>query len=418
MKDSAPLHKLDHNNGWVIVTFKEPVLWTRSDHEVWMFNPGQRYVLNANQLTNLEKMVDSISDLKSSANHRPLLANNNVAQSRILVERYRDRGIGDLLFMTGPLAYLQNVSGHSCKIDMYALADRSQVMLHNPLLQHKGCLAGPTIYDSLVNYDFHWFADVVTEYDTEKDQLNVYDALYKQIGVDYAKVDPKYKRPSAVLSEADLEDLDTLFFYIHEERQFDLRKTGYYVVAPLSHGSLRTMPYKNWLDVIAKLAEQRPVVVIGALTEKMPMAGMSVGEFYQRLHQVGPNVINMIGSTPLRSTMALISKAIALVCLDSGPLYIAQALRTPAISIWGPHHPGVRIGYDKDYMDLAIWHKENCRFAPCFAFSRFPASKCPERERQSVCEVLKTPGPDDVLAKLQAVEGRRNISVGAIAPAK
>ncbi|HNL70532.1 MAG TPA: glycosyltransferase family 9 protein, partial [Leptospiraceae bacterium] len=60
------------------------------------------------------------------------------------------------------------------------------------------------------------------------------------------------------------------------------------------------------------------------------------------------------------------------VTLDSGLLYVAEALRVPTISLWGTHAPAVRLGYDPAYMDLAIWPRENCGAAPCFAYANFP----------------------------------------------
>lgn len=72
--------------------------------ETWNMNPNTRYVLNANQLVPIQEMVESVTDLKGGSSlYNPLNLNRNMANARIRVERYRDRGLGDLLFMTGPL---------------------------------------------------------------------------------------------------------------------------------------------------------------------------------------------------------------------------------------------------------------------------------------------------------------------------
>lgn len=376
--------------------------------ETWMINAPRRYILNASQLEHVKEYVETISDLKSSAYYTPLLGKVNLAGSRILVERYRDRGIGDMLFLTGPLSYLQHLSGNTAKIYLYSLADRGHAIYNHPALHYGVPQYGPVLYDDLPLYHYHWLIDTVTEYDEEPEQLNVYDALYKTLGLDYETIDPRWKRPSVYLDASDHKNMDSFYYFVFRERNgIDLRKTGYYVAAPLSHGSLRSMNYSTWLHIIRELAERRPVVVVGQFTNRMPTTDMTADQFNQQVSQLHPSVINVMGTTPLRVVMAIISKAIATVCLDSAPLYISQACRVPAISLWGPHHPGVRIGHDKEYMDLAIWAPEACRHAPCFAYSGFPVSRCPSGDQQTVCEVLRAVDARQVIDKMNIIEGSR-----------
>lgn len=404
-----------HNSQWVVVTFKRSFLWGRQmaerdgdADETWMINAPRRYILNANQLDHVKQYVESISDLKTSAYYKPLTGKVNLAGSRILVERYRDRGIGDLLFLTGPLSYLQHLSGNTCKVYLYSLADRGHAVYNHPAIHCGVPQYGPILYDDLPLYHYHWLIDTVTEYDEEPEQLNVYDALYKSLGLDYENIDIRFKRPSISLDDTDNKNVDSFYYFAYRERNgMDLRKTGYYVVAPLSHGNLRSMNYTSWLHIIRELAERRPVVVVGQFTARMPTTDMSADQFNQQLSSIHPGVVNIMGTTPLRVVMAIISKAVATVCLDSAPLYISQACRVPAISLWGPHHPGVRIGYDKDFMDLAIWNPDACRHAPCFAYSGFPAHKCPGGEQQSVCEVLRSVDARQVIDKMNIIEGAR-----------
>jgi ADP-heptose:LPS heptosyltransferase len=176
------------------------------------------------------------------------------------------------------------------------------------------------------------------------------------------------------------------------------------------------MNYSSWLAIIKELAGRRPVIVIGAASSRLPDMDISVGEFQSHLAQM-PNVINAIGATPIRTAMALISKAVATVALDSGTLYISQALNTPAISIWGSHDPGVRLGYDRDYMDLAIWNQPACRMSPCFAYASFPEHKCSLGAHQQVCDVLSATTPDQVLEKLDLIESK-NVLPKTQAPVK
>jgi len=394
---------------WVIVTVSEPLLWSRSPDETWMLNPRCRYIVNAIQMESFKDKVDTVSELKNSRFFRPLRANQNLASATILVERHRDRGFGDYLFLTGPLSYLRHLSGNSAQIDLYALASHGKILDNHPALSHPVTFAGPIHYDNLPLYNYHWFIDTVTEYDEERDQLNVYDALYKQLGVEPSGVDARFKRPSMALSNLDYSDLDSLYYFIFSNRKLDLRRTGYYVVAPSTNSTLRSASYSMWLKTIYHLAKIRPVVVVGQPTSvRAPAVDMPYGTFVGQIDHVGSNVINLIGTTPIRVVASLISRATCCFTLDSGLLYVAQALRVPCVSLWGPISPFSRIGYDQDYLDLAIWNRESCVHASCFAYQSFPVKKCPRGINQIACEPLYRVSTEQILDKAKLVEDRTN----------
>jgi hypothetical protein len=277
-------------------------------------------------------------------------------------------------------------------------------------------LHGPLFYDDLGLYNYQWMIETVTECNEEPDQLNVYDALYKQLGFEADEIDKKFKRPSATLVDEDMRSLDQVFYYVWQHKKVDFRRVGYYVVAPFAAATLRSMNYGTWLAIIKELATKRPVIVVGAAANRHPDMDISAGEFQQQIAGM-TNVVNAIGATPLRTMMALISKAVAVFTLDTGTLYVAEAFRTPAISIWGSHDPGVRIGYDQDYMDLAIWNREACRMSPCFAYASFPAHKCPLGAHQQACEVLVAATPEQVLQKLEMIESK-NVVLNKFQPVK
>ena len=393
---------------WVIVTFNEPVQLIRSVDEAWLLNPNRRYILNTQQVDVLKDKVATMSPLKSSSHYRPFNGSARIHDAKILIERFRDRGAGDLLFLTGPLRFIYEMSGGSAKIDFYALSDRASLLLHNPALKY-GPLAGPTHYDDLPLFTYHWFIDQVTEHDEEPDQPNVYDSLFKQMGVDPAKVPDKFKRPYVHLVEADYRDLDSAYMLIFSQSKIDLRMTPYYVVAPLAYSNLRAAPYRLWLNTIENLAKSRPVVVVGKAGDdsQVPFVDMAFGSFngeVNKMNSEGKPVFNLMGSTSLRVVSALISRAQCLVGLDSGLLYVAQGLRTPAVSLWGTHAPHSRLRYDPAYMKLAIWPRQACPNSPCFAYDGFPRSKCPRGNEQRACEVLVNITPDHILEKVSEAE--------------
>lgn len=392
------------NTQWLIVTVKEPVMFQQTADETWLFNPNRRYIVNTNRVSAIEQFISTASELDGAALYNRLRAGQNITGAKILVERSRERGIGDLLFLTGVLGFLHHVSGSDIEIDVMAFSDRGIVLTHSPLLSNKCVKCGPLEYDQLRMYNYHWLVNTVTEQDSEGDQLNVYDALFQQLGFQTEDIEACWKRPSAVLVSDDFQDLDRFYQHVWEARKVDLRRIGYFVVAPFSNATLRSMNYSTWFDIIKTLATRRPVVVVGNTAWRLPTMDMSAGEFHQRVNNIGGGVFNAIDSTSIRVLMALISRSVGLLCLDSAPLYMAQALNIPAISIWGTHAPGARIGYDKNYMDLAIWRTDACKFSPCFAYSQFPVDKCPDGVRQTCCEVTAAVTVDDVLRRVDMIE--------------
>jgi hypothetical protein len=394
----------DHR--WLVVTVKSPTALVHNDDESWYLAPLRRYLMTANLVDKLGQAVDRVTELASSAHYRPLNALDDLRYKDVLVLRHMDRGLGDLLFMTGVLRYLQHVSAGTCRAHFYADLDKSQVLLGCPEIVSSAAMSGPVEYDHLPLYSGgHFLVETATEYDHEQDQLNVYDALFKKSGVDFSNVDPQFKRPSAAFLPQDQQVFDAVCRSVYELVRIDLRAEGYYVVSPITTSSLRVVPYATWLDLIEILARERPVLVIGQTYSKTPKAGGTVADFICRVDELAastPRVHNLVNLIPIRTAMALLKFAKCLFCLDSGPLYMAQAYRTPAVSAWGTHHPGVRLGYDEAYMNLAIFKPETCPMCPCYAHTQFP-SMCPTSS-QLLCAPLCALAAADFVEKLEQVK--------------
>lgn len=395
---------LPSNTQWLIISVKEPVLFHQTADETWLFNPNRRYVVNANRIAPIEQFFDTVSELDGASLYNRLIAGKNITGAKILVERNRERGIGDLLFLTGPLGFLNHITGSDVEIDVMAFADRGVALTHSPLIHNNCVKCGPLEYDHLRQYNHHWLINTVTEQDMEGDQLNVYDAMYKQLGFDPDTIDARWKRPEATLVSDDYLNLDAFYRHVYEQRKIDLRRVGYIVVAPFANATPRCMNYQRWLDIIKALSTRRPVVVVGNSSLRLPTTDMSAGEFVQHVSNTGGGVINAVDCTTIRVLMALIARSFCLVGMDSAPIYMAQAVRTPAVSIWGTHAPASRIGYDKNMMDLAIWNQDVCQFTPCFAYGKLPENKCPRGAGQTTCELLTSVSVDDVLSRVDMVE--------------
>lgn len=390
----------------LVVTIKKPFYMVRHEEEVWEFKPPLRYIITSDHLPLFEDYIEAVSPIESCSFYKPLRVGSNLVGKKIYVERHRDRGIGDLLFMTGALNYIQHVTSNSAEIYFYTLSDRGHVLFNHPTLAGRMPYYGPTLVDSLRAYDYHWILPNVSEVNEEQDQLNVYDAIFRSIGLNPEDIEPRFKRPTISLDAKDDANLDSLFYFIFNDHKIDLRRTPYYVVAPFCYSELRSMPYMKWLEIIRALSDQRPVIVLGSLKSRLPAPDMTAADFIANLDSIkGTNpIINLVGDIPLRLTMSIVSNARCLFSLDSGPLYIAQAARIPAISMWGNSHPGIRLGYDKEYMDLAVWNRRACNYSPCFSYDKFPVHKCPRHEAQRACEVLASVDTNQVLEYLEKVE--------------
>ena len=134
--------------------------------------------------------------------------------------------------------------------------------------------------------------------------------------------------------------------------------------------------------------------------------GVPYSQFQAVLEQVGAvnqNVVNLLGQFPPRIAMGLVAGSQYIVTADSGRLYVAQGFRVPAVSVWGTHAPESRIGYDKDYMRLAIHKTQACRFSPCYSYSGWVENKCPQGLAQTLCAPMASITKEDILKVIKSI---------------
>lgn len=87
-------------------------------------------------------------------------------------------------------------------------------------------------------------------------------------------------------------------------------------------------------DIIAKSQKKIKTVLIG-----FGKADEAKAEEIKRIAESDSNIVNLVGSTSLLQTAALIRRAVAVVGGDTGNLHLAVALNTPAIMLMGPTDP-------------------------------------------------------------------------------
>lgn len=403
---------------WMVASVKTSVSLGHLS-EQWYLAPRRRYLLTSDVVAELGDNVEKASELEGFSQYRPLNGTQLLHHRNILVSRHFYRGLGDILFMTGPLQYLWRQSGKTSLVYFYGNADRTAPLSGSEWLAGREPLRGPIELDHLPLYDGgHWLPHYVTEHNHETDQLNVYDSLYKQLSVDYEQVPAAFKRPFLPSpGRVQLSAVDELKKALNLVG-FD-PDHGYYVIAPTSTSRLRSAPAGFWIDLSRSLLEKKPrraVIMVGTTGDA---ARLDVQLADLRRELAGLGVVDLVDQTTTSDLSGIVSQASCVFCLDSGPLYLAQAYRVPAVSIWGTHHPGCRLAYDEHYLELAVFNQGACPHAPCYAYNSFPRNLCPRGQSQDACEPLMRAPVNECLDKLELVERRSSQKVaGPFRPAK
>lgn len=135
---------------------------------------------------------------------------------------------------------------------------------------------------------------------------------------------------------------------------------GHYVlIHPVSRWRFKCLATKQIARLITALHERGMPIVISAGPDPQEIA--MVEEILTLTEEVP--VFNCAGKLTLKELSALIQNAKALICVDSVPLHIASALKTPVVAMFGPtseqnwgpwRHPKSRV----------VVQKFSCR--PCY----------------------------------------------------
>ena len=139
----------------------------------------------------------------------------------------------------------------------------------------------------------------------------------------------------------------------------------------------RRWPLENFLEVIKKTAEVRPVkfVVTGSVSESNLAQALVKAQ--------GANIIDMTGRFDVQQMFALIKRCDLFISNDTGPMHIAAILKTPLIAIFGP---GQLIRFDPRVISdkaVVLYKKSDC--APC------------NKEECRSMKCLKAIAPDEVV---------------------
>lgn len=136
------------------------------------------------------------------------------------------------------------------------------------------------------------------------------------------------------------EDRD-LYLHIPEEArnsvsallvQEEIRPGNYILIHPVSRWKFKCLSTKQIAGLIATLHERGMRIVLSAGPDADEVA--MVEEILALLPDVP--VLNCAGKLTLKELSALIAMSRALICVDSVPLHIASATKTPVVAMFGP----------------------------------------------------------------------------------
>ena len=110
------------------------------------------------------------------------------------------------------------------------------------------------------------------------------------------------------------------------------------VISPCS--SQRRRNFRNWdagrFAETARYAQSRygaRIVLTGGNSPLERDYGTTISD------RVGPDVVNLIGQTTLKQSLAVFAEADLVVCPDSGPAHMATAVGTPVIGLYATSNP-------------------------------------------------------------------------------
>jgi len=110
-------------------------------------------------------------------------------------------------------------------------------------------------------------------------------------------------------------------------RQSGLRAKGFVACVPPTRWPTKVYPVRHWRAVIAQLAKQLPVVLLGGPGD-VEMCAQAAGD--------ATGAINLAGKTSVAQMVAVIAAARGVICSDSAAKFIAPAVGTNVLTLLGP----------------------------------------------------------------------------------
>lgn len=127
------------------------------------------------------------------------------------------------------------------------------------------------------------------------------------------------------------------------------------LLCPYGSYARKSWPDQAYIELIRLIKDDCSCYLIG---------GKAEGPRLENLRQASGLAVNKVlaGSANLVELASLIKDAKALVTVDTGPLHIAQAVKTPVLALFGPTAP--RVWGPRGPKDVIFYHGAAC--SPCW----------------------------------------------------
>jgi ADP-heptose:LPS heptosyltransferase len=140
-------------------------------------------------------------------------------------------------------------------------------------------------------------------------------------------------------------------------------------------GSVRALPIKEWCSFAASRRgelERLHWVFFGGAADHAVSESIAQG-ITDVFAPDGFHYTNLCGDLPLRSSLALLSRASLFIGIDSALLHAARFFLVPSISFWGPTHPTTRLQPIEGYREEIHYRPPIC--SPCLHVAEMPPCK-------------------------------------------
>ena len=339
-----------------------------------------------NRTFKISRMDNMVPNFNAQVPKRP-------GKNRILIYN-GSGGYGDQI-MTWPFTLILARMGY----DVHVCVDPGNQALWWNFPWIKSLNVLPMPYEIFQMFEHHVLLDTVVNMYEHPDHPHPLDCMLRKIGVDPAQVPDSMKTvaPNFTGSEvtAGLAWRDRIF--------------GIYQLAGANQ--VRNLPPQDSVFMLSKIAQAYPKVTWLAVYDEF------IPKDYVNLlleDEIDPatnepkkddkgNVIKKVRysnvivhcAPNIRELWAISSHAKVIVAPDSLMCHVAGCQGIPCVGLWGAFGPQSRMKHYKNHHP--IHNKEVCQHAPCHHYLATFPKYCPPRQGRTVCEVMASIDPNQVI---------------------
>ena len=115
------------------------------------------------------------------------------------------------------------------------------------------------------------------------------------------------------------------------QEKTDTVNNPYVVLVPGARWETKIWPVENFAKLADMILRDGKQVVLAGGPEDIPLGSRIAG--------MAPGVTDLTGKTGLRELGALLQHCAAYISVDTGPLFIAAAMKKPLVALYGPTRP-------------------------------------------------------------------------------